>query len=277
MVTGYFPTARHDGSSLQSTDRSLSRRGALAAKAAVIYIKGDWMEYVTTLSFPSWTHNVHPCPMCFCSPDTMCDLEGAYCDLTTTDHYIEECERREIHVVVDGSGHAKTRNSMEHHTPSGTRWTAREVRVDIPEYGLRALDRLEPTPWMSDYAMFDDTTRFLARFVFWCADEQAWTQHRNPLFDSRLGFVPQRMIVDALRCSFLGVVQRHCGHVIHQLLEHVVWQVGDAACEVRAEVSVLRLRDQFFGAGVRPRTRWPTVCTGWRTSRPACWRTAYAT
>ena len=71
MATGYFPTARHDGSSWHSTDRSQSRRGALAATAAVIYIKGDWMEYVTTLSFTSWTHNVHPCPMCFCSPDTM--------------------------------------------------------------------------------------------------------------------------------------------------------------------------------------------------------------
>ena len=53
MGTGYSPTAHHDGSSWHSTDRSQSRRGALAAKAAVIYIKGDWMEYVTTLSFTS--------------------------------------------------------------------------------------------------------------------------------------------------------------------------------------------------------------------------------
>ena len=143
ILTGYFP----------STDHSLSRRGALAAKAGVIYIKGDWMEYVTTLSFPSWTHNVHPRPMLFCSPDTMCDLmnfalEGAYCDLTTTDHYIEECERREIHVVVDGSGHAKIRNSLEHHTPSGTRWTRARgqsghprVRVESPrQVGANTMD-----------------------------------------------------------------------------------------------------------------------------------------
>ena len=50
--------------------------GALAAKAAVIYIKGERMEYVTTQTFPSWTHNVHPCPTCFCSPDTMHDLKN---------------------------------------------------------------------------------------------------------------------------------------------------------------------------------------------------------
>ena len=55
------------------------------------------------------------------------------------------------------------------------------------------------------------------------------------------------MIVDALHCLFLGVVQRYCGHVIHQLLDHDVWQVGDEASEVRVEVSVLRLRDQLFG------------------------------
>ena len=41
MGTGYFPTARHDGSSWDSTDRSQSRRGALAATGAVIYIRCD--------------------------------------------------------------------------------------------------------------------------------------------------------------------------------------------------------------------------------------------
>ena len=114
MGTGYFPTARRDGSSWHSTDRNQSRRGALAAKAAVICIESDWMEYVATMSFSSWTHNVHPCPMCFYSPDTMHDLknftlESVGWDLKTMDHYTEECERREVHVVVD--------------TPSGTRRT----------------------------------------------------------------------------------------------------------------------------------------------------------
>ena len=167
-------------------------------KQLLSYIKGDWMEHVTTLSFTSWTHNVHPCPMCFCSPNTMYDLknftlEAVGWDLKTIDHYIEECERREIHVVVDGSKHAKIRNSLRitHRRERGGR--ARELIVDIPEYGLRAHDKLEPTPWMSDYAVFDATTRFPAPFVFWRADEQAWTQHRNPLFDRRLGLVPQRM------------------------------------------------------------------------------------
>ena len=144
----------------------------------------------------------------------------------------------------------------------GNEESARELIVDIPEYGLEAHDRLERTPWMSDYAMFDATTGFPAPFVFWRADEQAWTQHCNPLFDRRLGLVPQRMIVDALHCLFMGVVQRYCGHVIHQLLEDDVWQVGDAACEVRAEVSVLRLRDQLFG---------------WYSDRECAARTAHAT
>ena len=89
------------------TDRNQSRRGALAAKAAVIYIKGDWMEYVTTLSFPSCTHNVHPCPMCFRSPNTMYGLKNFTLEAVSWDLKTVECEHREIHVVVDGSGHAK--------------------------------------------------------------------------------------------------------------------------------------------------------------------------
>ena len=153
MATGYFPTARHDGSSWHSTDRSQSRRGALAAKAAVIYIKGDWLEYATKLSFTSWTHNVHPCPMCFCSPDTMHDLKNFTLasvgwELKTIDHYTEECERREIHVVVDGSGHAKIRNSLRitHRRERGeTRKRAHSghprVRVESPrQVGANTID-----------------------------------------------------------------------------------------------------------------------------------------
>ena len=46
---------------------------------------------------------------------------------------------------------------------------------------------------------------------------------------------------------YFSGLQRYCGHLIHQLLGHDVWQVGDAACKVRAQVSVLRSRDQLFG------------------------------
>ena len=267
METGYFPSARHDGSSWHSTDRSQSRRGVLAAKAAVIYIKGDWMEYVTTMSFPSWTHNLHPCPMCFCSPDTThdlknCTLESVGWDLKTIDHYMEECERREIHVVVDGSGHVKIRNSLRitHRRERGGR--ARQLMVDIPEYGLRAHDRLEPTPWMSEYAMFDATARFPAPFVFWRADEQAWTQHRNPLFDRRLGGVPQRVIVGALHCLFLGVVQRYCGARDPSTLG--ARRVASRGCSVRGACRGVGLAfaRPVFWLVLRPRTRWPPFVQG---------------
>ena len=186
--------------------------------------------------------------MCFCSPDTMYDLknftlEAVGWDLKTIDHNIEECERREIHVVVDGSGHAKIRNSASHtvgneeDARASSQWTSqngiespRQVGANTMDVRLSHVRRYYPLP---------STVCVLA----W----QAWTQHRNPWFDSSVGLVPQRMIVDALHCLFLGVVQRYCGQIIHQLVEHDVWQVGDSACEVHAEASVSRLRDQLFG------------------------------
>ena len=250
METGYFPTARHDGSSWHSTDRSQSCRGALAAKAAVIYIIGDWMENVTTLSFPSWTHNVHPCPMCFCSPDTKhglknFTLESVGWELKTIDHYTEECERREIHVVVDGPGHAKIRNSLR-----------------IPENGLRAHDTTLPA-----------SQHRVCFGVRMSKHGHSTAIHCSTAVSSR----PAR---DDRRCIALfvpGVVQRYCGHMIHQLLDHDVWQVSDAACQVRVEMSVLRLRDQLFGWYSDRERAGRRVFTGWRTSRPACSRTAHAT
>ena len=174
-------------------------------------------------------------------------------------------------MVVDGSGHAKIRNSLRitHRRERGGR--ARELIVDIPEYGLRAHDRLDPTPWMSDYALFDDTSRFPAPFVFWRADEQAWTQHRNPL---------SRPAKDDRRC--IALLVPGCRAALLRARDPSTLgarRVASRGCSVRGAcrgVGLAFARPAFL-AGTPTANALAIVCTGWRTSRPSCSRTAHAT
>ena len=99
--------------------------------------------------------------------------------------------------------------------------------------------------------------------------------HRNPFFDNHLGLVPERLIVDALHFLFLGVAQRQCGHVIHLLMEHDAWQVGDVTRDACAEVSVVRLPTSS-PLGLQPASELATLCTGWSTSHRPCSRTVPA-
>ena len=53
-----------------------SRRRALAntqlqARFALLYIKGDWAEYASSLGFPSWQSNLRPCYACNVAPADM--------------------------------------------------------------------------------------------------------------------------------------------------------------------------------------------------------------
>ena len=69
---GVFPRQRHDGSGWHISDavRASKSGTPLAAKFCLLYLKGDWMEYCTTLGLPSW-NSIQPCPWCFTSRDDL--------------------------------------------------------------------------------------------------------------------------------------------------------------------------------------------------------------
>ena len=54
LADGFFPTSRYDGSCWQESDNTRAGKGGqpLGCRAAVIYVKGDWAEYASTLGVP---------------------------------------------------------------------------------------------------------------------------------------------------------------------------------------------------------------------------------
>ena len=61
-----YPAQRHDGKpwTPQDTMRQSRAGQPLRLRGAMVYIKGDWAEYNTTMGFPSWQDALRPCFEC---------------------------------------------------------------------------------------------------------------------------------------------------------------------------------------------------------------------
>ena len=67
---GKYPDCRHDGSPFTATD---AQRAALAGrplqfKAAVVHLKGDWVEFCERYGFPTYASSLRPCFCCAAAP-----------------------------------------------------------------------------------------------------------------------------------------------------------------------------------------------------------------
>ena len=49
---------------------------ALPIKGILSKISGDWMEYCSTIGYPTWGTQASPCPFCFCTRDNMYCFDG---------------------------------------------------------------------------------------------------------------------------------------------------------------------------------------------------------
>ena len=75
LASGRSPRQRHDGGELDPIRASEGGK-SYGFRAALLYIKGDWAEYASTLGYPSWASQWYPCPMCDCSLDSAYTLQG---------------------------------------------------------------------------------------------------------------------------------------------------------------------------------------------------------
>ena len=113
LANGRFPPSRHDGKSFGEDGRREGLAGtAMAYKGALIFIKADWAELVTSFGFPAWNDSIRACPFCNCTLENMYDIE----DGVTLEElewrpngpgdYNAACARCEVKVVLDRASHA---------------------------------------------------------------------------------------------------------------------------------------------------------------------------
>ena len=58
MISGKFPTSRHDGSEWLPSDKyRANKKGSLGATSGLLQIRGDWAWYKEVFQFPGWSNH----------------------------------------------------------------------------------------------------------------------------------------------------------------------------------------------------------------------------
>lgn len=77
-AAGVYPDRRHDGSPFESGEESHQVKAGtpMAAKLAVIELRGDWPALTDEFGLRQWQHGQHPCFLCRCPLSSMNDVSG---------------------------------------------------------------------------------------------------------------------------------------------------------------------------------------------------------
>ena len=200
LAEGRYPERRHDSSTWQPRDESRAERSGqtLKYRACLMYIKGDWAEYATTLGLPTWQDGLRPCFACNSSLDqlyTTDDISPVSLPWhANEDHeYYAACRRCEFHVVLDASSCKSVVDALEYDKRShGNR--GRCLREALPHLGLIVGDRLEPSKYLPDTSDIDSAALFPMPALFWRPGSETLCRFRNPLMAQDLGITPSRSL-----------------------------------------------------------------------------------
>ena len=246
-----MPHRRHDSRpwGIRDDDRARSAGNELPVRVAVLYVRGDWSEYCSTLGFANWKDALRPCFECVGhGPDLFvvegCAFENLRWVVNAPRDYFAACERCEIVVDLDENLKRLVLNEL--------RWCKRRdggrgrtLQNAIPELSLIADDRLEPSDSLPDVALLEDL-ECPCRVVFWRTSEESVARHRNPLFSERLGITPYKsMTIDTLHCLYLGIMLVWCKICVWVLLQAGVFG-GAGTAEESLQVALLVFRSELM-------------------------------
>ena len=151
MKEGRHPSSRHDGLAWGDDKARAAVAGTeFGFSAILLFLKGDWSEYVHTFGFPQWSDSVRPCYCCNAFPDTLYEFEGASplglpFRPNEDGDYEEACRRCEIIVILSRDSRDALLVILEIIPSKGYVLTA-----PVPRLHLLRGDRLEPSDALVD-------------------------------------------------------------------------------------------------------------------------------
>ena len=267
MGRGTFPTGRHDHAPWKPADaeRADLQGSLLSFIGMLLQVKGDWLEFVSSLGLTSWRDLECPC-MFFKAKKTELNkfrgfspLSDVFPKVSAAD-YDAACTVCEQKRTLTRDQYMTVKNSLEYNrTKNGPQ--GRALLVGIPALGLEKHDRLEPDRTLQDVgAGFDSLSAVPAAFpisvTFWRRAVESRARHRLPLFDPELGITLAILCVDILHCLWLGPAKDWCTAVLWSLIDHDVYGVG-GPLDNKIPISVLRMKTELWGFYKRWRQAHP--------------------
>ena len=266
MIQGVHPRNRHDGPWGDDDEMWAILGGRpLGYRAATLYCKQDMMEHAVTMGLPGHATRDHPCPKCNCNLDSMLEWEGISplgvpFAPRSLEQYDAACRACEIHVIVTDEVFPRLRGSMRcdrRTTQAGARGYA--LRAPVPELGLQAGDRLEPSDDMPDHSLFHTTPRPF-RATFWRRGAETSARHRNPVFSEETHLSPQELMGDWLHACSLGIFQAYLALLLHTLMARNVFRLPGSTKTDWWVLFAARIRANLF-AWYKREKRAGKICT----------------
>ena len=230
MQSGMVPAKDAFGNAVPD---ELMPGSSLGFSAVLHFIKGDWMEHSKTLGLAGWSLAAAPCSMCMSVLDELhcnyrsCSTCSLPWPLRKPGDYDASCKKCEIVVTLQTIEDRRllVRNG-------GLRFVKKKSGVggllltnDVPEFKVKAGDRMEPSETMIDVA---DIFRCALPVVvvFWRYNVAAGTsavldsvRHRCPLFCDELASSPvTTLAIDSLHTYNYGPLGRWVSAVIWRII-----------------------------------------------------------
>jgi len=248
MARGEQPSNRHDDAdwcSIWDSDRAANAGKPMLFRYCLLYFKGDWSEYASTLGLTPCTDGLRPCWACN-TPQFENIIHGIgrhsfpYRVLQIGD-YEAACQQCEITVVVTQDIFDVLVKHLAYDVSNGGALGLALTR-DIAfnhECMLQRGDRIEPTDNLRDVAKFCSMEAFPVIVTFWRRSRETFTRRRNPYFNAELGTDPAQCLVnDSQHALYLGQLQIWGQKAMWQLLPY--WSNAPTQTE-RQTIAVARL------------------------------------
>ena len=254
LAAGIFPDQRHDQTEWSEQDSSrAARAGEKMRRCALLFIKGDWMEYCERLGFPTWRSNLRPCLLCACDPASMYQWQQVNplrhpFHVNTQADYDAACSRCEIWVTVTSDNHAAILRRLRYDKKLQHGSKGRYLTEPVPGLPLCTGDRLEPSPSLPDVGQLDhlNDSALPKRVLFWRVSEETISHHRNPIFNASIGVTIASIAVDTLHTLHLGVFLAFSRYVLWVLLDCGCWAPNQGNEAERIQVALMCLKAELF-------------------------------
>ena len=253
LALGKFPSRRHDGLPFGGSERTrLEEANMPCMRGAVVYIKGDWQEFSKTMAIPTWQSLTNPCFACWATKDELYsvgDLSALQSPQERKDanHYDAACANCERQVLVgDVHTHALIVSRLIYDKRDAGN-QGRVLSAPLPQLGLVAGDRLEPSDVVPDVGAFEGlASRLPVTVTFWRRQNNTAAVHRNPLFNARTGLSVQNLAIDVLHTLHLGVFKSYCTTALWSLIQADAWNTREPTAEVSDKLNVARCRVELM-------------------------------
>ena len=249
LAAGAYPSGRHDSGAFGEGDElRLHRRGQTIPRMALVYIKADWAEFTHSLGMCSWQTLLHPCFVCWSSKDALHESAGfspisSHSPLKTPEDYDDACASCEFQVRIATRREQSLVLGQLRYDKRGHGCRGRGLSSAIPELGLLAGDRLEPSALLRDVSKFEAMEPPFSA-LFWRPSNETICKHRCPLFNIP-GVSLNTLAPDALHTLYLGVYKSVCIAIFWSIILSDALEVGLTA-EVRFEHTVMRIRHELW-------------------------------